>query len=104
VSAGTEPALIVIVAYCCRDLLRDSLESIDVNREDVELAVEVSDNASNDDTIGAARDVEWVRATALDDNVGCARANNLGFARARVGNLRPGPGHARAPAWSAPLS
>ena len=47
------------------------------------MEVEVIDNASNDDTIGAARGMEWVTATALDDNVGFARANNLGLARAR---------------------
>jgi len=84
VSAGTEPELsVVIVSYRCRDLLRDCLESLDANREDVAMEVEVIDNASNDDTIAAARDMDWVTATALDDNVGFARANNLGLARAR---------------------
>jgi GT2 family glycosyltransferase len=84
VSAGVAPELsVVIVAYRCCDLLRDCLESLDISREDVEMEVEVIDNASNDDTIGAARAMEWVTATALDDNVGFARANNLGLARAR---------------------
>ena len=83
-SAGTEPELsIIIVSYRCRELLRDCLVSLDVSREDVDMEVEVIDNASNDDTIDAARDLAWVRATVLDDNVGFARANNLGLARAR---------------------
>ena len=83
-SAGSGPELsVVIVSYRCRDLLHECLRSLEANRADVTMEVEVIDNASNDDTIGAAREFAWVTATELEDNVGFARANNLGLARAR---------------------
>ncbi len=83
-SAGTGLELsVVIVSYRCRDLLRDCLESLEANRADVAMEVEVIDNASNDDTIDAAREFGWVTATALDENAGFARANNLGLGRTR---------------------
>ncbi|MGD9696614.1 MAG: glycosyltransferase family 2 protein [Thermoleophilia bacterium] len=74
---------IVIVSYRCRDLLADCLASIERQRESVDLEVLLYDNASGDDTIRAAEAHPWVRAEALDENVGFARANNMGFARAR---------------------
>jgi len=83
VSAEHAPELsVVIVSYRCRELLADCLESLAANRDDVRMEVEVIDNASGDDTIGAARAAGWVTATALADNIGFARANNIGLARA----------------------
>ncbi len=83
-SAVPEPELaVVIVSYRCRDLLHDCLASLEVNRAEVVMDVEVIDNASGDDTIGAAQEFPWVAATQLLENVGFARANNLGLARAR---------------------
>ena len=74
---------VVIVSYRCRALLRACLASLDANRPDVVMDVEVIDNGSGDDTIGAAADFPWVTATPLSDNVGFARANNLGLGRAK---------------------
>lgn len=74
---------VVIVSYRCAGLLRACLESLDANRADVVMEVEVLDNASGDGTIDAAREFDWVRATALDENLGFAKANNLGLSRAR---------------------
>jgi GT2 family glycosyltransferase len=73
---------VVIVSYRCRDLLRDCLDSLAVQRDDVEMEVLVLDNASGDDTLEAAEPHPWVTAEALSENVGFARANNLGFSRA----------------------
>jgi GT2 family glycosyltransferase len=84
VSPGDAPELsVVIVSYRCRDLLRTCLASLEDNRDEVVLEVEVIDNASGDGTIDAAREFPWVRATALPENVGFGRANNLGLSRAR---------------------
>ena len=74
---------VVIVSYRCRDVLRDCLASLEVNRAEVVMDVEVIDNASGDDTIGAALEFPWVIPRPLSENVGFARANNLGLARAR---------------------
>lgn len=74
---------IVIVSYRCADLLRDCLTSLEVNRADVALEVEVLDNASGDDTVAVARDFPWVRVTAFEENLGFGRANNIGMSRAR---------------------
>ncbi len=83
-SSGALPELsIVIVSYRCRDLLRDSLASLEANRDDVDLEVEVLDNASGDGTLEAAREFPWVRVTELPENAGFGRANNLGLARVR---------------------
>ena len=79
----TPPELsVVIVSYRCTDLLDECLASIDANRGDVLMEVEVVDNASGDDTMGVVRRYPWVTVTALDQNVGFARANNIGIARA----------------------
>ena len=41
------------------------------------------DNASGDDTVEVSRRHAWVTTTALDENVGFARANNVAMDRAR---------------------
>jgi GT2 family glycosyltransferase len=43
----------------------------------------VIDNASGDDTSAAAAAFPWARVEALPENLGFARANNLGLGRAR---------------------
>jgi GT2 family glycosyltransferase len=48
----------------------------------VALEVRVVDNASGDDTLEAAAPFPWVRAEALTENVGFARANNRALALA----------------------
>jgi len=85
VTADAAPELsVVIVSYCCRDLLRDCLTSLEDNRADVDMEVEVIDNASADGTIEAAQAAGWVRSTLLAENIGFAKANNIGLARARA--------------------
>jgi len=74
---------VVIVSYRCGALLDECLVSLAANRADVDMQVEVVDNASGDDTVAVSRRHAWVTTTALDDNVGFARANNLAMDRAR---------------------
>jgi len=73
---------VVIVSYRCRDLLADCLDSLALQREDVDLEVIVLDNDSGDDTLEAAAPHPWVRVDALGENLGFGRANNRGFAAA----------------------
>jgi N-acetylglucosaminyl-diphospho-decaprenol L-rhamnosyltransferase len=80
---GPPEVSVVIVSYRCRDLLDDCLDSLDAQRGEVDMEVHVLDNASGDDTLAAAAGRDWVRAEALDENVGFSRANNRGFAEAR---------------------
>jgi N-acetylglucosaminyl-diphospho-decaprenol L-rhamnosyltransferase len=80
----TAPELsVVIVSYRCADLLDECLASLDANRTDVAMEVEVVDNASGDGTADVARRHPWVITTELTENVGFARANNVGMDRAR---------------------
>ena len=74
---------VVIVSYRCRDLLRDCLDSLAAQRDEVEMEVLVLDNASGDDTLEGAAPHPWVVAEALPVNLGFARANNVGFSRSR---------------------
>lgn len=68
---------VVIVSYGARELLRACLVSLEQQR-DVEMVVHVVDNASPDGSARMVRDdFPWVRLTALDENLGFARANNL---------------------------
>ncbi len=70
---------IVIVSYCCRDLLADCLRSIAAHPyTGGPLAVTVVDNASADGTAEMVRErFPQVRIHALPDNVGFSRANNV---------------------------
>lgn len=75
---------IVIVSFRCRDLLADCLESLEAERGQVSMEVLLYDNDSDDGTVELVRDrFDWVNLTALDENIGFGRANNLGFAVAR---------------------
>ena len=74
---------VVIVSYRCGALLDECLTSLEANRADVDMEVEVVDNASGDDTVEVSRRHAWVTTTALDENVGFARANNVAMDRAR---------------------
>jgi N-acetylglucosaminyl-diphospho-decaprenol L-rhamnosyltransferase len=84
-SSNDTPELsVVIVSYHCRDLLLDCLESLAVQRAEVDLEILVVDNASPDDTAAAALSAyPWIDLEALDQNLGFARANNRAIARAR---------------------
>lgn len=82
--AGPVPEVtVVIVSYRCRALLEECLASLDLNRADVDVDVQVVDNASGDDTVEAVAPFPWVTLTALGENIGFARANNLAIDRAR---------------------
>jgi N-acetylglucosaminyl-diphospho-decaprenol L-rhamnosyltransferase len=74
---------VVIVSYRCGALLDACLTSLEANRADVDMDVEVVDNASGDDTVEVSRRHAWVTTTALPENLGFARANNLAMDRAR---------------------
>lgn len=74
---------VVIVSYRCADLLAECLDSLALNRADVDMEVMVVDNASGDDTVAVAERYPWVQVEALDDNLGFARANNRAMDRAR---------------------
>ncbi len=80
---STPEVSIVIVSYRCADLLEECLQSLEVNQVDVDMDVEVVDNASGDGTADMARRFPWVTTTELDENVGFARANNVAMDRAR---------------------
>jgi len=80
----SQPELsVVIVSYRCGALLDECLTSLDANRASVDMEVEVVDNASGDDTVEVSRRHTWVTTTALDQNLGFGRANNLAMNRAR---------------------
>ncbi|HMM72051.1 MAG TPA: glycosyltransferase family 2 protein [Rhodocyclaceae bacterium] len=72
---------VVIVSYRCRDLLAACLASLAVQRDDVDMEVFVLDNHSCDGTLEATAEYSWVDSRDIGENIGFARANNLGFAR-----------------------
>jgi GT2 family glycosyltransferase len=73
---------VIIVSYRCGNLLRDCLDSLAAQRDQVDMEVLVYDNASGDDTVDATIEHPWVDVIPLTENVGFGRANNMGFARA----------------------
>lgn len=77
--SGERSLEIVIVSYRCRELLLACLESITANPyTGGETTISVVDNASGDGTVEALRERHpGVALTALDDNVGFSKANNL---------------------------
>jgi N-acetylglucosaminyl-diphospho-decaprenol L-rhamnosyltransferase len=77
---------IVVVSYRCRDLLVACLRSIEANPYTRgPLTVTVVDNASADGTAEAVRaGFSHVAFTALTDNVGFSRANNLALRETRA--------------------
>ncbi len=84
--AGERSLEIVIVSYRCRDLLVACLASLDEHPYTCgPLTVTVIDNASDDGTAEAVRDgFPHVAFTALPDNVGFSRANNLALRETRA--------------------
>lgn len=69
---------IVIVSYQCKRYLLDLLDDLAAARDDLSLDVHVVDNASEDGTPAAVRAAHpWVAMSALPENVGFGRANNL---------------------------
>jgi len=74
---------VVIVSYRCADLLRECLDSLDANRDDVDMEVIVVDNASGDGTAEAALEYPWVHTEVLGENIGFAKANNRAMDRSR---------------------
>jgi len=80
---NTPELSVVIVSYRCGALLDECLTSLAANRTDVEMEVEVVDNASGDDTVDVSRRHAWVTTTPLNENVGFARANNMAMDRTR---------------------
>lgn len=80
----TPPAVsAVVVSFNCADLLRAALASLVEQEVDGGLGIIVVDNASRDDSAGAAATFPGVEVVALERNVGFAAANNLGAGRAR---------------------
>lgn len=74
---------IVIVAYECRDELRDCLGSIERAKGGLDVEVVVADNASTDGTVDVLRsEFPDVRLVALPENIGFARGVNRAAALA----------------------
>ncbi|GIW00313.1 glycosyltransferase family 2 protein [Roseiflexus sp.] len=75
---------IVIVNWNTRDLLRACLASLHNAARRIACEIIVVDNASTDGSIEMVRAAfPRVRLMALPENVGFARANNIGFAQAQ---------------------
>lgn len=75
---------IVIVNWNTRDLLRACLASLSDAARRIACEIIVVDNASTDGSAEMVRTAfPHVRLMALPENVGFARANNLGFAHAQ---------------------
>lgn len=73
---------VVIVSYRSRDHLARCLASLTRELDRVPLTVSVVENASRDGTVELiAEKFPWVDLIVLDENVGFARAMNLGAAR-----------------------
>ena len=76
---------IVIVSYQCKQYLLDLLADLETARADVAVEVQLIDNASNDGTPEAVRQMyPWVALTALNENLGFSRANNLAIPNVRA--------------------
>lgn len=81
----SEPELtLVIVSYNVCELLMRCLASLERAGADLALQVIVVDNASADDSVAQVRErFSRVELIASSENLGFARANNLGLERAR---------------------
>lgn len=68
---------IVILNYNTKDLLGNCLESIKQNKDEVDLEVVVSDNASSDGSVEMIRGrFPWVKLIENKENLGFAAGNN----------------------------
>ena len=77
---------IIIVSWNVADLLAACLDSVFGNQDPSNLDTEVIvvDSASSDHSVAMIKDrFPSVRLLACDENIGFARANNLGLRRAR---------------------
>jgi GT2 family glycosyltransferase len=75
---------VVIVSYNCRELLAACLTSLEQERARVRSEVLLVDNASTDGTLAFVTErFTWVNVEQAEGNIGFARANNVGMARAR---------------------
>jgi len=81
---------IVIVTWNCREVLLDSLQSIErevhSRRDDGRIETEtlVVDNGSEDGSVEAVRErFPWAEVIALPENIGFAAGNNVGLRRAK---------------------
>lgn len=79
---------IIIVNYKVKDLLDNCLESIFSNSENIELDVIVVDNNSQDGSLEMIKEkYPQVNLIASPENLGFAKANNLGFKQAEYDYL-----------------
>ncbi len=78
-TSGQAPEIsIIIVSYQCRRYLLSLLRDLSLAREAIALEVHVVDNDSDDDSVASVRRLyPWVVVTALEENVGFGRANNM---------------------------
>ncbi len=81
---ATPKLSVIVVSFDCCALLQACLRSLEAEREEADLEVIVIDNGSHDGTVEmVAASFSWVELVASDENLGFARANNLGTDRAR---------------------
>lgn len=88
VAPATPKLSVIIVSFDCCALLRACLGSLEAEREEADLEVIVVDNGSHDGTVEmVTASFPWVELVAAEENLGFARANNLGADRARGEHL-----------------
>ena len=74
---------IVILNYNTRDLLRSCLDSIEKNRDDLNLEILVADNGSRDYSLEMVKnDFPKVKIVANENNLGFAKGNNQALKKA----------------------
>jgi O-antigen biosynthesis protein len=79
---------IIIVNYKVKDLLDNCLQSIFSNSENIELDVIVVDNNSQDGSLEMIKEkYPQVNLIASEQNLGFAKANNLGFKQAKFDHI-----------------
>jgi GT2 family glycosyltransferase len=77
-SDGKPSIDVIIVSYRCAEALAETLESVAAQSYDGQVETLVVDNASGDGTAEVARGFRNVELIESPENVGFARANNLG--------------------------
>jgi GT2 family glycosyltransferase len=83
-SSGAVDLSIIIVSYNTREMTLECLRSVAAETRDISYEVLVVDNKSSDGSAEAIREnFPDVKLTALTDNIGFARANNLAAKTAR---------------------